>query len=316
MIMSQSFWSDLVINKTGVSVVQINLGDMCNQLCTHCHVSASPSGKNNMDIDSARKISQKLINSDIKDIEFTGGAPELNPNLSFLIEELSNNGKNLCVRTNLTILDNPKYNGYIDLYKKHCVRLISSLPCITEEVVDKQRGKGVFDSSIRVLRRLNEMGFGMSDEGGLSIDLVYNPAADFLPSGQSQLELLYKKTLSEKYDIKFNNLYTMVNAPINRFRKFLKSIDRNEHYLHLLKDNFNPKTLDKIMCRNCAAIDYQGFVYDCDFNLALGLKMKGILKDVRFWDMDIDRLNQEIVFAEHCYACTANQGSSCLGALI
>ncbi|MBF0472217.1 MAG: arsenosugar biosynthesis radical SAM protein ArsS [Nitrospirae bacterium] len=310
--MKKSYWNELTIKRTGVSIVQINLGNACNQVCTHCHLSASPSGSNNMEIDAAKKISQKLIDSDIQNIEFTGGAPEMNPHLAFLIEELSKHDKNLCVRSNLTILDQPKYKDYIELYKKHKVNIISSLPCVTEEVVDKQRGRGAFEKSIRVLKQLNEMGFGESD---LSIDLVYNPAADFLPSDQCQLELFYKKSLSEQYDIKFNNLFTMVNSPINRFDEFLNNIDKKDAYYQLLRDNHNPKTLDKIMCKNCMTIDYQGYAYDCDFNLALGLKMKS-LNNVRFWDIDLKNLTQEIVFDEHCYACTVNQGSSCQGKLI
>lgn len=316
--MAQSLLNGLVINKTGISVLQINLGNRCNQVCRHCHVFGSPSGMENMDLDTAKKICQKISGaehelSSLVNIEFTGGAPEMNPNLIFFIEELSNYSKT--VRTNLTILDNPQYEGYIDLYKKHKIRLIASLPCVTEEVVDKQRGSGVFNKSIKVLRRLNESGFGTN---GLSLDLVYNPASDFLPPDQKGLELFYKNTLMEKYNIKFNNLFTMVNSPINRFEEFLKQGEpsrKKEDYLKLLKDNHNPKTIDKIMCKDCITINYQGHAFDCDFNLALGLKIKGS-KDVHFWDMDLNSINQEIVLGDHCYACTVNQGSSCHGALI
>lgn len=300
------------IKKSKIDIIQINLGNKCNLHCSHCHIEASPSGDRNMDAVTAMKIIHKLKDRDVQNIEFTGGAPELNPNLKMFMENLSNHNKNLAVRTNLTILDLPAYSFYPDLYKRYKVKVIASLPDIFPDTTDRQRGKGVFQKSIKILKKLNALGYG---EDSLSLDLVYNPAGDYLPPDQNQLESNYKKILNESYGISFNNLITIVNSPIKRFRKSLQRSGRLNDYLNLLIKDYNPSTTDKIMCRNLISIDYAGHVYDCDFNLALNMKIKGY-EGLRFWEIDLSGFSPEITVAEHCYACTAGKGSSCHGALI
>ncbi len=219
------------LTKRKIEIVQINLGNKCNQTCLHCHVEGSPSGRRNMDHSTAQKIQEALIKLNIPIIEFTGGAPEMNPNLKFFIERLSKCGKKVTVRTNLTILEHPDYSFYTDLYKNHRVHVVASLPSIFEEVTDRQRGKGVFDSSIRVLKKLNEMGYGTN---GLLLDLVYNPVGDELPPEQTQLEKEYKDLLKEHYGISFSHLIPLVNCPVTRFKNFLTRKGKYDQYIELL----------------------------------------------------------------------------------
>lgn len=300
------------MNRKKLDIIQINLGNKCNQVCTHCHIEASPSGNKNMNSETADKILKKLIFLDIQDVEFTGGAPELNPNLYFFISELSKYDKNITVRTNLTILDIPEYKDFINVYKQYKVKLISSLPSIFKDTVDLQRGKNVFDRSIKVLRKLNEIGYGKDD---LELDLVYNPSGDYLPPVQSKLEDDYKNYLKDKYDIEFNKLITIVNSPIRRFKEELEIENRYDSYLKLLKDNYNELTKEKIMCKSLLSVGYDGCIYDCDFNLACNKKIPGF-ENIKFWEIDFNRFDPEIIFHEHCYACTVNTGSSCYGSLI
>lgn len=293
------------LNKRKIEIVQINLGNRCNQTCLHCHVEGSPSGRRNMDHSTAKKIQDALMKLNIPNIEFTGGAPEMNPNLKFFIEGLSKCGKKVTVRTNLTILEHPVYSFYTDLYKNHRVHVVASLPSIFEEVTDRQRGKGVFDSSIRVLKKLNEMGYGTN---GLLLDLVYNPVGDELPPEQTQLEKKYKDLLKEHYGISFSRLIPLVNCPVTRFKNFLTRKGKYDQYIELLKRNYNPKTIDSMMCRNLISIDDKGHLYDCDFNLALRMRIKGYENKI-FWEIDLNHFGPEIALREHCYACTVNQGS-------
>jgi len=293
------------LNKRKIEIVQINLGNKCNQMCYHCHVEGSPLGKRNLDHSTAQKIQEALIKLNIPNIEFTGGAPEMNPNLKFFIEGLSKCGKKVTVRTNLTILEHPDYSFYTDLYKNHRVHVVASLPSIFEEVTDRQRGKGVFDSSIRVLNKLNEMGYGTN---GLLLDLVYNPVGDELPSEQTQLEKEYKDLLKEHYGISFSRLIPLVNCPVTRFKNFLIKQGRYNQYIELLKKNYNPKTLDLMMCRHLISIDDKGHLYDCDFNLAIGIRIKGY-ENKKFWEIDFNHFTPKIALGNHCYACMVNQGS-------
>lgn len=308
----KTFWNEKTVYKDQISIAQINLGNRCNQNCTHCHIAASPKGNKNMNSVTAEKIMNKLSASDIRDIEFTGGAPELNNNLKIFVENLSKQNKNLIVRTNLTALDLSECSFYINLFKRNKVKLIASLPNVFKEIVDKQRGNGVFNKSIKVLRKLNKIGYGTN---GLSLDIVYNPIADFLPPDQTQIENDYKQGLKDKYDIYFNNLITIVNSPIKRFKKFLKREGQLNNYIELLKKHYNPATLDNIMCRKLISVDYAGDVYDCDFNLALNRKIKN-WENIKFWDINFNNFRPTISCDNHCYACTANRGSSCHGVLI
>ncbi len=293
------------LNKKKIEIVQINLGNKCNQTCYHCHMEGSPLGKRNMDDSTAQKIHEALIKSNIPNIEFTGGAPEINPNLKFFIEGLSKYGKQLTVRTNLTILELPGYSFYTDLYKNHRVHVVASLPSIFQDVTDRQRGKGVFHSSVKILKKLNKMGYGTN---GLLLDLVYNPLEDNLPPEQIPLEEEYKELLRKHYGISFSRLIVLVNCPVARFKNFLVRHGKYDHYMELLKKNYNPKTLETMMCRNIISIDDKGYLYDCDFNLAVGMRIKGY-RNNKFWEIDLDHFAPEIALREHCYACTVNQGS-------
>jgi len=303
-----SFNSDILKGK--IEIIQINLGNLCNQECEHCHVAGSPIGENNMSRETADKIIGKLIDMDVKQVEFTGGAPEMNKNLPHFIEELckNNKNKNITVRTNLTILDSPEYSFYYDLFKKYKVSLVASLPCYDKENVDAQRGTGVYNKSISVLKKLNELGYG---KGELKLDLVYNPLGDFLPGDQTELEKDYKANLKESAGIEFNSLITIANNPINRFKEKLVKENKFESYMKLLKDSYNEKNLDKLMCKRLISVDFEGNIYDCDFNQVLGMK----INDTKFWDVDFSDFKPAIKVGEHCFACTAGAGSSCYGSL-
>jgi radical SAM/Cys-rich protein len=265
-----------------------------------------------MDSETATLIIDKLIDMDVRDVEFTGGTPEMNPNLSVFIERLSKAEKNLTVRTSLTVLDMPKYRKYLDLYMRHRVRVVASLPGLFPDVTDAQRGRGVFRKTIKILKRLNQMGFGSN---GLCLDLVYNPLDAQLPPDQSQLEEEYRRFLKKNHGIEFNNLVCIANSPIRRFRKALEKRGILRDYLEILKSEFNPETLDVLMCRDLISVDYKGHVYDCDFNLATNLRIRGY-EDKRFWEIDFDSFTPEIPLHEHCYACTVGRGSSCEGELV
>lgn len=301
-----------ILFKTKIEVVQINLGNRCNQTCFHCHVEGSPSGKRSLDRFTAQKIKETLLKLNVQNIELTGGAPEMNPNLKSLIEDLSKYRKRLTVRTNLTILDNPEHSFYLDFYKKYGVRLVASLPSVFEDVTDRQRGKGVFHSSINILKKLNEIGYGMD---GLLLDLVYNPSDDNLPPEQAPLENKYKEILKNQYGITFSHLIPLVNSPVTRFKDFLARQGKFNQYVDLLRKNFNPETLGLVMCRSLISVDDRGDLYDCDFNLALDWRIKGY-EEMKFWEIDFDHFQPEINLGEHCYACTVNQGSSCNGILL
>ena len=306
-----TFWLQQKMTKNPVAIVQINLGNQCNQVCTHCHIQASPEGANNMDRKTAGKIMRTLIASDIKNIEFTGGAPELNDNLPWFIEELAKNNRNVTVRTNLTALAMQEQENFFTLYRQHRVHLVASLPCYLQENVDRQRGAGVYETSIAVLKKLNALGYG-SD--GLTLDLVYNPLAGFLPPDKVLLQRDYTRFLKEHYHISFNSVIPITNAPVGRFKELLRQEKKLNCYQQLLRNSFNPATMDKLMCKTLISINHQGYVYDCDFNLALERRVKGY-ENVRFWEIDLSCFSPDITFDEHCYACTAGSGSSCHGNL-
>ncbi len=305
-------WQNENIQKTKIEIIQINVGNKCNQACTHCHIEASPRGRKNMEVSTAERILGKLLDLDIENVEFTGGSPEINPNLRMFIEELGKNHKKIAVRTNLTVLDIPEFSYFIDLYKRYGVKIIASLPSCFEDLTDKQRGRGVFNESIKVLKRLNKIGYG-GDE--LSLELVYNPEAGYLPPSQTELEKEYKKLLADIYGISFNKLITITNSPIGGFRKYLVRQGKLDDYVRLLVNNFNYETIESIMCRRLLSVDHQGYVYDCDFNLALGIRVKGY-ENKKLWEIDFEDFNPEITCDEHCYACTVGKGSSCHGALL
>ncbi|MBE0492256.1 MAG: arsenosugar biosynthesis radical SAM protein ArsS [Sulfurospirillum sp.] len=306
------FWTKEQIAKDKFDLIQINIGDKCNLTCKHCHIGASPKGEKNMNAFTTAKIIEKIKQLDIQTIEFTGGTPELNPNFETFLTQLHAAGKKLVVRTSLSILEEDDYAHFLEIYKNLGVKVIASLPSVFEENTTKQRGVGVYDSSIRLLQKLNKMGYGKDD---LELDLVYNPVGTYLPAPQKQLEAEYKTILGEKFKIHFNSLATIVNMPIKRFKFDLQKHDLLEAYMQTLKSNYNAKTLQNIMCRRILSIDYAGFVYDCDFNLALGIRIKGY-EQTPFWEIDFDSFAPQISFDSHCYACTLNSGSSCHGEVI
>ncbi|OGS17849.1 MAG: hypothetical protein A3J83_08620 [Elusimicrobia bacterium RIFOXYA2_FULL_40_6] len=294
-----------------LEVLQVNVGDKCNQKCAHCHCLGSPDGSNIMPAEVIADIIIFLYNTPDIVLDITGGAVELNPNLKYLIEEAKPVAREIIVRNNLTIFDDTGMEGFPEFYAKNNVKLVCSMPCYTRENVEKQRGKGVFDKSIKALKNLNKLGYGRQPD--LKLDLTYNPGGAFLPVKQSELEKDYKNILLEKYAISFNNLITITNAPINRFREFLKSNGNYDQYMNLLTDNFNSNTTENIMCRNLLSVGWDGRLYDCDFNQAMGLELKDIneLKFLKTADLE----NREITFGEHCFCCTAGNGSGCAGQL-
>jgi radical SAM/Cys-rich protein len=299
-----------------LQTLQVNLGNRCNQSCAHCHVEAGPNGENIMTRTVMQKIIDFLHNCSVKCVDITGGCPELNPDFRFFIENVHLLAKQRMVRTNLTVFFEPDLDWVPQWYSDHNIVIIGSLPCYTEENVNGQRGDGVFEKSIAALRMLNGLGYG-SDEN-LELDLVYNPGGEFLPVAQQQLEADYKRQLNEKHGIKFNNLFTITNAPIGRFKNYLQSNGKLESYQQLLIENFNPQAIKNIMCLNLLSIDYKGIVYNCDFNQALDLPIIDASGSVVMMNQLEKALSEgiNIITDEHCFCCTAGAGSSCRGSLV
>lgn len=304
------------IQKGSVDTFQVNLGYLCNQQCNHCHVNASPKRTEIMSRDIIDKIIDVISKSkNITTLDLTGGAPEMNPHFKYLVESLSNRLEKIIVRSNLTILTEPGYEDYIDFFVQHGIEVTASLPCYSQQNVDMQRGKGVFENSIKALRALNEAGYA-SSAGKLVLNLVYNPGGAFLPPQQQPLEAEYKQILQQQFNLQFNNLYTITNMPIKRFGSTLVSKNEFENYMTLLQDSFNDSSLESVMCRNIISIGWDGSLYDCDFNQMLKLKVGNAMpNNIQQLDKWQDN-KQDITIANHCFACTAGQGSSCGGALL
>jgi len=307
-----NFWQGKKILKDKFDLIQINIGDLCNLTCTHCHVGASPKGVKNMNLLTANRVIAKIEELDIETIEFTGGTPEMNETFLTFLTRLHAVGKKLVVRTSLTILDDRRYEHFLDFYKKYGVKVIASLPSVFEDATTKQRGFGVYDTTIELLQKLNDMGYG---KGELELDLVYNPVGTYLPAPQAQLQEEYKTILKDKFDVEFDSLATIVNMPIKRFEFDLKKQGLLNEYMGTLKEKYNEDTLNKVMCKRVLSLDYEGYIYDCDFNLALEKRVKGY-EDTPFWEIDFENFNPEITFDSHCYACTVNSGSSCHGEVV
>ncbi|MDD5669520.1 MAG: arsenosugar biosynthesis radical SAM protein ArsS [Candidatus Omnitrophica bacterium] len=304
-----------LIKRKTLGIVQVNLGDTCNQRCVHCHVNAGPEGKNIMPRRVMDDVIRFLSGSKGLMLDITGGCPELNPDFRYFIEKARLFTEKIIVRSNLTVLCEPGMEWLPEFYRNNTVKLFCSMPCYTKENVDKQRGQGVFDKSIRALNLLNDCGYGKDKK--LEIDLVYNPGGGFLPGKQDVLEKDYRQNL-EKYGVVFNHLITIVNAPINRFKHYLEVRGDFDEYMKLLINNFNRDVAADIMCRNLVSVGWDGILYDCDFNQSLGLSMRdsaGKIMEIRGGGLS-DIEGKEIIFENHCYCCTAGAGSSCQGALV
>ena len=306
------------IRRRGVETLQVNLGYKCNQTCLHCHVNAGPTRTEMMSLDTIEMVLAYLRAKAIKTLDVTGGAPELNEHFRYLVREARTAGVHVIDRCNLTILEEPGQQGLAEFLADQGVEIIASLPCYTEELVDRQRGKGVYEKSIRAIKQLNRLGYAMLGTG-LSLNLVYNPQGPALPSEQASLEADYKRVLSEFFGIRFDRLYTLANMPIARFGSTLISTGQFNAYMRLLRDAYQEKNLDTVMCRDLISVDWQGYAYDCDFNQMLGLPLrlagqhKPRLHLSELLSADLEGAG--IVVKDHCFGCTAGQGSSCGGAL-
>lgn len=301
------------LTSTGIDIFQVNLGKMCNQVCKHCHVDAGPDRKEIMTKETMQQCLDALRGTDIQTVDLTGGAPEMNPHFRWFVEQVSAMGKEIIVRCNLTIIvANPKYNDLPEFYKKHNVNVASSLPYFSAKRTDAQRGEGVFEQSIRALKMLNEVGYGQ-DGSDLKLDLVYNPSGAYLPGDQMGLEQQFKQKLKDGYDITFNNLFSITNLPVSRFLDYLINSGNYEEYMVELANAFNPVAASGVMCRNTLSIGWDGYLYDCDFNQMLELKVEG--KSQHIAEFDQRALgDRHIKISQHCYGCTAGAGSSCGGA--
>ncbi|MFN5170569.1 MAG: arsenosugar biosynthesis radical SAM (seleno)protein ArsS [Cyclobacteriaceae bacterium] len=303
------------LRPAALEIFQVNVGYMCNQVCKHCHVDAGPDRQEVMTRETMQQCLDALVQSKIKTLDITGGAPEMNPNFRWFVAEAHQAGvAEIIVRSNLTILvANPKYNDLPDFFKANGVRVCSSLPFYNAGKTDRQRGEGVFADSIKALKMLNAVGYG-HEGSGLLLDLVYNPVGAFLPGDQKALERDFKHELEEHFGITFNNLFTITNIPISRFLDFLLESGNYEEYMEKLVNAFNPAAVPGVMCRNTISIDWQGNLYDCDFNQMLGLRVDDrVVRHVRDFNVR-DLENRDIVVSQHCFACTAGAGSSCQGA--
>ena len=303
------------VRPTGLEILQINVGYMCNQVCSHCHVDAGPDRKEIMTQETMEQILQVLRNSKINTVDLTGGAPEMHPQFRWFVEEIRKTEvEEIIVRSNLTIiLANKKYNDLPEFFSEHKIHVISSLPFYKRNKTDRQRGDGVFDSSIKALQMLNAVGFGLPNSE-LQLDLVYNPSGAFLPGDQKALELDFKKALAEDFNIKFNLLFTITNLPISRFLDYLIASENYEEYMHALVDAFNPSAVGNVMCTNTISVSWEGFLFDCDFNQMLDLKVDSTIAHISEFNSTV-LYDRNIRLSQHCYGCTAGAGSSCQGSI-
>jgi radical SAM/Cys-rich protein len=308
-----------VLSRERTATLQVNVGKLCNQACHHCHVDAGPKRSERMTAEVAERVITLLARSEhVVTVDLTGGAPELNPNFRFLVEQARALGRRVMVRCNLTVLFVDGMEWLPQFYQHNQVELVCSLPCYSRDNVERQRGGGVFDKSIAALMMLNRLGYGTGDPK-LTLNLVYNPVGAFLPPAQAALEASYKRELKQNFGIEFNHLFTITNMPINRFAAQLRRWGKEQEYMGLLVNHFNPTTVAGLMCRHLVSVGYDGKLYDCDFNqmLEMALRIRADGPGLTIWD--IDNLGEldgaEIATGRHCFGCTAGAGSSCGGAL-
>jgi radical SAM/Cys-rich protein len=305
------------LRRRAVDVLQVNLGRYCNLACIHCHVESGPTRTEMMSRETVEAVLHFLAGTEIPTLDITGGAPELHRDFDYLVESARKINRHVMDRCNLTVIFEPGKDYLPEFFKCHQIELVCSLPCYSSENVDKQRGKGTFDASIRALQIFNQFGYGQS-ESGLILNLVYNPVGPHLPPPQETLEQDYKQILGEQFGIVFNHLLCLSNMPITRYATHLKLRGEYDRYVELLETNFNPATLEQVMCRNLISIGWNGAVFDCDFNQMLNLPVRGSDgKALDISSLSIEQLlNRPITMGDHCYACTAGSGSSCGGALV
>ncbi len=304
------------LRRDRLEILQVNLGYRCNLSCVHCHVNAGPKRSEEMSRETVEQVLECLDTQRLTTLDLTGGAPELNPHFRYLVETASAMGVHVIDRCNLAILLEPGQEDLAEFLAAQGVEIVASLPCYLEENVDSQRGKGTYQVSTQALQRLNRLGYAAEDSG-LELNLVYNPQGPSLPPPQEPLEADYKRELFQRYRIRFNRLFTIANMPIQRFGSLLYSTGEFDAYLRLLRESHRDENLDVVMCRRLVSIDWQGYLYDCDFNqmlkipLALATKSRPHVRDL----IGRDLTGAPIRVGEHCYGCTAGQGSSCGGAL-
>lgn len=299
-----------------LEILQLNLGYMCNQVCAHCHVDAGPDRKEIMTRETMQQCLEVLKTTKAHTLDLTGGAPEMNPDFRWFVEEASKVGVvDFIVRSNLTIIRaNQKYHDLPEFFKKHNVHVVSSMPHWTPGKTDKQRGEGVFAKSIQALQDLNAIGYGMPGSA-LRLDLVYNPSGAFLPGDQASLERDFKKALKEDFDVDFHSLFAITNLPISRFLDYLIASGNYEDYMYALVEAYNPAAVENVMCKNTISVSWDGWLYDCDFNQMLKLKVDSKVKHIKDYNEELLN-NRNIVISQHCYGCTAGAGSSCQGSVV
>jgi len=298
-----------------LEILQINVGYMCNQVCEHCHVDAGPDRKEIMTRETMLQCLDVIKNSGAHTLDLTGGAPEMNPDFRWFVEEAAKVGiKDFIVRSNLTIIRaNKKYYDLPEFFKTHNVHVVSSMPHWTRGKTDKQRGDGVFDKSIKALQELNAVGYGIPDSD-LKLDLVYNPSGAFLPGDQTSMEKDFKKALMEDFGIQFHNLFAITNLPIARFLDYLIASENYEDYMYQLVEAYNPVAVKNVMCTNTLSISWDGYLYDCDFNQMLELPVNSEAKHISEFNEELLE-GRNIMISQHCYGCTAGAGSSCQGSV-
>ena len=299
-----------------LSILQINIGYMCNQVCAHCHVDAGPDRKEMMSRTTMEECIEVMETNEIETVDLTGGAPEMHPEFRWFVEQIRERTSvnEIIVRSNLTIImANKKYHDLPEFFAQHKVHIISSLPFYKRDKTDRQRGSGVFDQSIKALQKLNRVGYGKKGTQ-LQLELVYNPSGAFLPGDQMALENDFKKALMEDFGIEFNHLFTITNLPISRFLDYLIASENYEEYMHALVDAFNSAAAKNVMCTNTLSVSWEGYLFDCDFNQMLELKVTSKHSHIR--DFNAVELEQrKIQLSQHCYGCTAGAGSSCQGSI-
>ncbi len=302
------------LTATGIDVLQVNLGRVCNQTCAHCHVDAGPDRTEDMDLETARACMRALATTDIPTVDITGGAPEMSRSFRYIVEEATRLGRHVLDRCNLTILLAPRYEDLPEFLAEHRVEVVSSLPHYRKFNTDRQRGDGVFDRSLEALKRLNALGYGRAGSG-LRLTLVTNPVGAYLPSGQASLEAEWKREMKRLHGIEFDALYAITNMPISRYLEWLVESGNLDEYMNLLVRSFNPATAAGVMCRNTLSVGWDGTLYDCDFNQMLALEVgHGAPRHIA--DFDFEALaRRRIVTGRHCFGCTAGAGSSCGGSL-